>query len=213
MAKPVYLLGGGGHGRVVLDALIASGANVIGIFDPGMQIGNQVFGVPVLGGDDLLDAIAPAEVMLVNGIGANPRVYRRQKLFEDMKAREFSFGTIRHPSSVIGLECDLSEGSQVMAGAVLQNRVRVGENAVVNTRASIDHDCVIGRHAFISPGAVFCGDVILADSAFIGSGAVLLPGIQIGAGAIVGAGAVVTKSIPARWIVAGNPAVKIGMNE
>jgi acetyltransferase-like isoleucine patch superfamily enzyme len=57
------------------------------------------------------------------------------------------------------------------------------------------------------------GVVTVGESAFIGAGAVVIPGIQIGANAIVGAGAVVIKDVPAEWIVAGNPAVKIGMNK
>lgn len=213
MTKAVYLLGGGGHGRVVLDALLASGVNVTGILDPDLKVGDQVFGVPVMGGDEFLDGVASKEVLLVNGLGANPSTQNRKRLFETMKAKGFAFNAVQHTSAVIGRDCDLGESSQIMAGAVLQNRVRIGDNAVINTRASIDHDCVIGMHAFISPGAVFCGDVMLADSAFIGSGAVLLPGVQIGADAIVGAGAVVTKSVPDGWVVAGNPAVKIGINK
>jgi acetyltransferase-like isoleucine patch superfamily enzyme len=37
-------------------------------------------------------------------------------------------------------------------------------------------------------------------------GAILLPGVQIGAEAFVGAGAVVTKDVPPRKLVVGNPA-------
>jgi len=39
------------------------------------------------------------------------------------------------------------------------------------------------------------------------------PGIETGTNVVIGAGAVVTKSVADGWIVAGNPAVKIGMNE
>ncbi|MGH9451952.1 MAG: hypothetical protein ACRD11_15690, partial [Terriglobia bacterium] len=42
--------------------------------------------------------------------------------------------------------------------------------------------------------------------ASIGSGAVILCGVTIGEGAIVGAGSVVTKDVPPKTIVAGNPA-------
>lgn len=213
MSKQVFLLGGGGHGRVVLDALLSSGVNVAGVLDPDLKVGDQVFGVPVMGGDELLDRVAPTDVLLVNGLGANPCVRSRKRLFETLKARGFSFDAVRHPSAVIGPECDLGESSQIMAGAVLQNRVRIGDNAVINTRASVDHDCVIGAHTFVSPGVVLSGDVLVGESAFIGAGAVVLPGIQIGANAVVGAGAVVTKAISAGWIVAGNPAIKIGMNK
>ncbi len=213
MPKQVYLLGGGGHGRVVLDALLSCAVNVVGILDHGLKVGDQVFGVPVMGGEEFLDQVVLENVLLVNGLGANPCVRSRKILFETLKARGFSFDVVRHPSAVIGRECDLDESSQIMAGAVLQNRVRVGDNAVVNTRSSIDHGCVLGAHAFVSPGVVLSGDVLVGESAFIGAGAVVLPGIEIGANVVIGAGAVVTKSVAGGWIVVGNPAVKIGMNK
>jgi acetyltransferase-like isoleucine patch superfamily enzyme len=40
----------------------------------------------------------------------------------------------------------------------------------------------------------------------VGGGAILCPGIEIGAEAFVGAGAVVTKDVPPRMLVVGNPA-------
>ena len=213
MAKSVYLLGGGGHGRVVLDALLSSGVAVAGILDPDLKISNRVFGVPIKGNDEFLDQLAPTDVLLVNGLGANPYVGNRKRLFEEMRARGFSFDAVRHPSAVIERECNLGAGSQIMAGAVLQNRVRIGDNAVINTHASVDHDCVIGTHAYISPGVVLSGDVLVGESTFIGAGAVVLPGIEIGVNVVIGAGAVVIRSVPDGWIVVGNPAAQIGMNK
>lgn len=211
MSKQVYLLGGGGHGRVVLDALLSCGVNVTGVIDPGLKVGDQVFGVSVMGGDEFLDRVALASALLVNGLGANSCVRSRRKLFEGLKSRGFSFDVVRHSSSVIGRECNVGESSQIMAGAVLQSRVQIGVNTVINTRVSIDHDCIVGAHAFVAPGVVLSGDVRVGESAFIGAGAVVLPGVVIGASAVIGAGAVITKSVPDGWIVAGNPAVKIGM--
>ena len=213
MAKSVYLLGGGGHGRVVLNALLSSGVNVAGVLDPNLKVGDMVFGVPVRGGDEFLDQLSPESMLLVNGLGANPYVDNRKRLFEEMKTRGFSFDAVRHPSAVIGQECNLGTSSQIMAGAVMQNRVQVGDNAVINTHAIVDHDCVIGTHAFVSPGVVLSGDVLVGESAFIGAGVVMLPGIEIGVNVVIGAGAVVTKSVPDRWVIAGNPAIKIGMNQ
>ena len=61
-----------------------------------------------------------------------------------------------------------------MAGAILQSGVTIGENSVVNTRASIDHHCLIESGVFISPGVVLCGGVSVEEGAFIGAGAVIL---------------------------------------
>ena len=46
----------------------------------------------------------------------------------------------------------------------------------------------------------------MKKGASIGSGATILSNVVIGEGAIVGAGSVVTRDVPARTIVAGNPA-------
>ena len=50
------------------------------------------------------------------------------------------------------------------------------------------------------------GKIIIKDWAYIGSGAHIMPGVTIGEGALVAAGSIVTKSVPDRMIVAGNPA-------
>ena len=42
----------------------------------------------------------------------------------------------------------------MLAGVVLQTGVTLGDNVIVNTRASVDHDCVIERDVMIGPGAV-----------------------------------------------------------
>ena len=56
----------------------------------------------------------------------------------------------------------------------------------------------------------FVGDIRIGDNVMIGSRTVILPNIKIGSNVIVGAGSVVTKDIPDGYIVAGNPAKKIG---
>jgi sugar O-acyltransferase (sialic acid O-acetyltransferase NeuD family) len=212
MSEALYILGGGGHGRVLLDTLRSGNLHIDGILDPSLEIGTQLWSVPILGGDEYLDTLSPQEVFLVNGIGANPQTTSRYRLFTNMKARGFKFRAITHPTAIIGAETKIGEGCQVMAGSIIQCGVILGENVVINTRASVDHDCNIEPHVFISPSVTLCGDVIVEASSFVGAGAVILPGIRIGASAIVGAGAVVTKPVPAGWVVAGNPAVKIGVN-
>ena len=44
----------------------------------------------------------------------------------------------------------------------------------------------------------------------VGGGSILCPGTTVGANALVGAGSVVTKDVPDRAIVIGNPARVIG---
>ncbi len=55
--------------------------------------------------------------------------------------------------------------------------------------------------------------VIIEEDAAIGVGAIILPDVTIGRGAIVTAGSVVTKSVPSKTMVQGNPARPIATVE
>ena len=50
------------------------------------------------------------------------------------------------------------------------------------------------------------GKIVIEDWAYIGSQSLIMPGVTIGEGALVAAGSVVTKSVPPRTVVGGNPA-------
>lgn len=207
MTQPkVLLLAAGGHGRVVLDALLCQGVRVHGVLDPRLKAGELIMGVPALGTDQWLDTQAPGSYALANGAGATPMMSLRRKLFMQWSDKGFAFAGARHPSAVVGRDVSLATDCQLMAGTVIQTGTSIGANSVVNTRASIDHDCQIGRHVFVGPGAVLCGAVHLGTGSFIGAGAVLLPGVRIGEGAVVGAGATVTRDVPDGQVVMGCPA-------
>jgi UDP-perosamine 4-acetyltransferase len=205
--KPViYLLGAGGHGKVVADALAGMGTPVTAILDHGLSPGAVACGATVLGDDDALARLDPATALLALGVGANPSTSRRAAIFNDAKSQGWNFISVKHKSVISSDTCVVAEGCQLMAGVILQSGVRLGINTVINTGARIDHDCAIGAHAFISPGVTLCGDVQVGDEVFIGAGAVVAPGIKIGSGAVIGAGAIVLRDIADGNFAAGNPA-------
>lgn len=195
--RPIIVLGGGGHARVIIDALLACNAAIKGLVDPALvACETGAFGVRVLGGDEVLEGIDPADVQLANGIGSTQSTERRRARFEHFLRLGFAFATVIHPSATLARDLRLAEGAQIMAGAVLQSGTTLGRNALVNTRASLDHDCLIGDHVHVAPGATLSGGVIVGDGTHIGSGAVVIQGVRIGRGCLIGAGAVVLKDVP-----------------
>jgi len=205
----ILILAAGGHASVLHDVLFSLGSPPYGVIDRKLMAGDLWEDLTVLGDDDLLSTLSPEEFVLVNGLGASPDCAPRNALYARFRGKGFSFPPLKHPSAVFARNVALEAGCQIMAGAVLQSGVVVGENSVVNTRASIDHHCRIGAGAFISPGAVLCGGVSVEEGAFIGAGAVLLPGVRVGEKAVVGAGSVVLQSVRGHSIVAGNPARRL----
>jgi UDP-perosamine 4-acetyltransferase len=205
MTSQVFVLGGGGHGLVVLDALQMAGVRVAGVLDPGFPAGSQRFGVPVLGGDEVLDGVRD-DCEVAVGIGVAGGLATRVATYGRLLERGIRLATVVHPSAVLGRAVDLGAGCQVMAGAVVQTGSVLGTGAVVNTRASVDHEVRLEAYAFVSPGAVLCGGVIVGVGAFVGAGAIIMPGVILGQGATVGAGAVVLADVAAGTVVTGNPA-------
>ncbi|MGR3990984.1 acetyltransferase [Pseudomonas sp. 1121_17] len=202
---PLVLLGAGGHAKVLFSLIKAAGRELLGVCDPGLAKAGASHwrGVPVLGGDDALKTLDPSTVGLVNGIGQLVGSGLRQRVYEEACADGFTFPVLIHPAAWVDDSVELGQGVQVMAGAIVQPDVRIGVNSVINTRASLDHDCVIAAHVHIAPGAVLCGGVVVAQGAFIGSGATLIQGVVICARSVVGAGTVVVREVPPDSIVKG----------
>lgn len=137
-------------------------------------------------------------VSLVNGVGHLPNEKNRERIFNNYKHRGYYFLSLIHPDAYVDQTVRLDEGIQIMAGAVIQADTFVGKNVIINTRASIDHDCLIEDYVHIAPGAVLCGNVIVKMRAFIGSGAIVIQGIEIGEEACIGAGTSIVRNVQAR---------------
>ena len=118
----------------------------------------------------------------------------------------------------IGADCNICDHTFVEGGAVVGDRVTVKCGVQLWNGVTLEDD------VFVGPNATFTNDpfprsrllplefarTLVRRGASIGANATLLPGITIGAGAMVGAGAVVTRDVPPRAIVVGNPATVSG---
>ena len=203
------VLGGGGHARVVIESLNASGsARAVGVLDADRsRWGQELCGVPVLGGDERLPELAQQGithfVMGLGGVGDNQP---RRTLFTLAVQSGLIPLTIRHPSAVCSSSAAIGAGSVLCPRAVVNAAAVVGVNVIVNTGAIVEHDCVVGDHVHVATGARLCGGVRVGEGAHIGAGSTVRQGLTIGERAIVGAGAVVIRDVEPWTVVAGVPA-------
>jgi len=203
--KPVIVIGGGGHAKVVVATLRELGAEVLGFTDTDPRRA-ALAGLARLGGDEAVLDYPPAEILLAQGLGSVQPAALRAQVFGKFKDLGYSFITLVHPAATVAADVEIGEGTVVFAGSVVQPGTRIGSNAILNTRCSVDHDCTIGPHVHIAPGATLSGGVMAADGCHIGIGAAVIQGISIGADALVGAGAVVLRDVIAGSRVFGVPA-------
>jgi len=122
------------------------------------------------------------------------------------------------PKAMIGANCN------ICAQVLIENDVIIGNNVTVKSGVQLWDGLRIEDDVFIGPNVTFTNDkfprskhypdnfpqTIVRKGASIGGGAVILPNIIIGVAAMIGAGAVVTRSVPDRAVVIGNPARIVG---
>ena len=213
--RDLVLMGGGGHGRVLAQAIELLGGWIIAVNDPRLLAeGSSGMGPPILSDHEVLARCPPDRVLLVNGVGSTGPAEARHDLARRWRERGYRFATIVHPGALVAADAALGEGVQVMAGAVVQTAARIGADGVVNTRASVDHDCVLEETVHLAPGVTLSGGVAVGALSHLGTGAVAIQGVRIGRRCLVGAGAVVVGDLDddsrvAPGVVAGaRPAAK-----
>ncbi|WP_282124144.1 acetyltransferase [Algibacter mikhailovii] len=194
----VIIIGAGGHGTVVASILLASNIKVLGYYDDDIEKQGKTFlEIPVLG--KISDLVSDSKVKAIIGIGNNKR---RKEI-----AQKFHFDWVNaiHPFSWISPDVNLGKGTIVCAGAIIQTGSTLGDHVVINTKASVDHDCVVGNYSHVAV-AHLAGGVSIGEGVFVALNSTVLPVTNVGDWSIVGAGSVVTKDVLPNKTVVGIPA-------
>ena len=206
MNKNLILLGGGGHCKSVIEVAESADYNILGVLDRPEEVGKQVLDYKVIGtDDDIPQYVDKAEFVITVGFIKNPAI--RIKLYNKVKEVGGKLATIIASTARVSKYATIGEGTVVMHQAFVNAGAHIGANCIINTFCNIEHDAQIGDQCHISTGTMVNGDCKVGDRCFIGSQSVLANGIAIGEDIIVGAASFVRKSISAKGIYSGNPAI------
>lgn len=208
MGVRVAIFGAGGQAKIVVDALLRSGAGeVVGYLDDGIPPGATRYGYPVLGPRSSITDLS-AEHGIDAGIISFGDNHLRGTVADEVEGQlpGFVWQTVIHPSVWIAGGCQIGHGVLMMAGSIVNPDCTLGDHSTLGTRASLDHDSVLGHCASLAPNVATGGECRVGDYSAIGIGASISHGRTVGDHAVVGAGSVVTRDIPDRVVAYGVPA-------
>lgn len=204
----LIIIGSSGHAHVIIDLVEKSdNFEILGLIDPFRSRGENELGYKVNDSYSYIleEKIKHNDLYVFIAIGDNwnrLQVYKKiQELDQTIK-----FPELIHPSAILANDISVGEGTAVMAGAVVNPGVRIEKFCIINTSASIDHDCVIKEFSSIAPGAVLGGSVSIEQQSAVSIGAVIRNAISVGANTVIGAGSLVLEDCPDNSVIYGVPA-------
>jgi 2,3,4,5-tetrahydropyridine-2-carboxylate N-succinyltransferase/tetrahydrodipicolinate N-acetyltransferase len=118
------------------------------------------------------------------------------------------------PGAIIRERVSIGDNAVIMMGAVINIGAVIGGGTMIDMGAILGGRATVGENCHIGAGAVLAGvieppsakPVVVEDGVLVGANAVVLEGVRIGKGAVVAAGAVVVDDVPEGAVVAGVPA-------
>lgn len=201
--KPLVIWGGTGQ-CIVLEDFLSSNYDLVGVYDINPNINSPFPNVPIFHDENSFISKFKGHNFIVAIGGTHGKI--RVELTEKLQEKGLIAIDAIHPTACIANSTTFGIACQVLINATICSRSIIDDCVIVNSSASIDHECYLEKGVHVGPGAVLAGCVHVEEFSFIGTGAIILPRIKIGKNSIVGAGAVVTKHIPPFSIAVGNPA-------
>ena len=186
MSKRVIVIGAGGHGRSVAEAILLLGKDkLVGFFDDGSAANARVWTYPILGRTDSLHALRSLADAVVVAIGNNAV---REKLHSQVRNAGFELLSVIHPTAFVSPTATLGTGCAVMAGAVVGTEALLGEGVIVNCGATVDHHCRVDAFGHLGVNACMAGGSMLGNGAWMQAGSALGHGVQVEDGAVLAPG-------------------------
>lgn len=118
------------------------------------------------------------------------------------------------PGAIIRDKVQIGDRAVIMMGAIINIGAVVGEATMIDMGAVLGGRAIVGKNCHIGAGAVLAGvvepasatPVIVEDNTLVGANAVIIEGVHVGKNCVVAAGAVVIEDVPDNMVVAGCPA-------
>jgi sugar O-acyltransferase (sialic acid O-acetyltransferase NeuD family) len=207
--RQFIVVGCGGFGKEVLWTAqnfnaVSPTYEIIGYCDDDpTKKGQVIYGHPVLGAPEAVDARLAEKPCFICSIGDNTA---RARVVGRVLALGWEPVTIIDPSAIVASDVVVGAGTYVGARSILCPNANIGRHVIVNNMATIGHDSRLGDFTQVSPGGRVSGASVMEEGALLGSNAVISQLKKVGRYATLGACSFAMSNIPDYATAVGIPA-------
>lgn len=203
----ILIIGAGGHATSIIDCIVSNQLTKQIAILTDDRIG-QWNGVPIIGNTKDAHVFKDEFKNAVVAVGNNKF---RMSYLNYLKEIGYNLPALIHKTAYVSSNSTIEDGTVILGGAFVNGGCRIGKGCIVNTMASVDHDCVIHNGVHISPNSVLCGTVKVGEKTWIGAGSTVIDHISIGSNTVIGAGSLVLKDVLDNLLIYGSPAKAEGV--
>ncbi|MDD9902859.1 MAG: hypothetical protein OXT06_04770 [Rhodospirillaceae bacterium] len=213
VTRPVVILGGA-SGVIVAEALYdlsqaGCGVECGGYLNDALPTGTSIGDQKVLGPFEAWSDL-PAETLFISVLHKAKEMPQRMDRIERLGIPDSRWAIVRHPAATVARDTQIGPGSYIGPNAVVMPGTVIGRHVALRPGCSVSHDNALGDFVFAGPNVTLNGNCRVGAGAHIAPNAAIREETEIGELSVVGMGSIVLNDVPARSMVAGNPARVIG---
>jgi sugar O-acyltransferase (sialic acid O-acetyltransferase NeuD family) len=163
-----------------------------------------LFEKPIIPFEEIENNYSPNEVSMLICIGFSKMNKKREKIFLEVKNKNYKLENFIHPSNYVWNELEIGENCIILENNVIRPHVRIGNNVIIENNNVISHHCIIKNNCYITSQVIIAGHVTIESNCFLGINSTIRNRIKIAKESLIGAGAVILKNTKEKEVYSAN---------
>lgn len=178
--KNFYLLGAGGHAKILADIITLNHGKIAGYNAPDEAPWLENIGAQRISETELNTLSSQGKQFAIGFVGLDcEALKRRHDLFLEYSRMGASFPTLIHPTATISPHATIAAGVQINAHAIINASAHLSDMCIANTGSIVEHDAYIGTGSHIAPRALVLGGAHVEEYVYLGAGCIVIQGTHV----------------------------------
>jgi len=164
----------------------------------------KLYEKPIIPFEEIENNYSPNKVSMIICIGFSKMNKKREKIFLEVKNKNYKLENFIHPSNYVWDELEIGENCIILENNVIRPHVKIGNDVIIENNNVISHHCIIKDHCYITSQTIIAGHVTIESNCFLGINCTIRNRIKIEKESLIGAGAVILKNTKEKEVYSAN---------